>query len=101
MKGSERHYEIGGIVIVEPHATNCEFSPLPISRSWWRHAGLTLVATPPEVISTCLAHITHILMLATHYLAIRLPAEVTLPHRVYPRSTFFCLASSYSHGEIS
>lgn len=43
---------------------------------------------------------THILMLASHYLAIRLPAEITLPHPDYPRPTIFSLASSYSHGEV-
>lgn len=55
---------------------------------------------PHQVISTSLAHITHILALACHYLAIRLPAEITLPHRDYPRPTIFSLASSYSHGEV-
>lgn len=39
-------------------------------------------------------------MLASHYLAIRLPAEITLPHPDYPRPTIFSLASSYSHGEV-
>ena len=54
----------------------------------------------PEVISTSLAHISHILMLASHYLAVRLPAEVTLPHRDYPRPTIFSVQSSYRHGDI-
>lgn len=53
----------------------------------------------PEGISTSLAHVAHILMLASHYLAIRLPAEITLPHRDYPRPTIFSVASSYRHGE--
>lgn len=38
-------------------------------------------------------------MLASHYLAIRLPAEITLPHRDYPKPTVFSLASSHRHGE--
>lgn len=54
----------------------------------------------PEVVSTSLAHVAHILMLASHYLAIRLPAEITLPHRDYPRPTIFSVASSYRHGEV-
>lgn len=54
----------------------------------------------PELISTSLAHIAHILVLASHYLAIRLPAEITLPHRDYPRPTIFTLTSSYKHGEV-
>lgn len=49
----------------------------------------------PELITTSLAHISHVLMLASHYLAIRLPAEITMPHRDYPRPTIFTPASSY------
>ena len=67
----------------------------------WTLELLTMLAgLSPEVISTSLAHIAHILVLASHYLAIRLPAEITLPHRDYPRPTIFSLASSYKHGEV-
>ena len=48
--------------------------------------------------STSLAHVAHIVTLVAHYLSVRLPAEVTLPHRDYPRPTIFNLASSYQHG---
>ncbi|KXX80082.1 hypothetical protein MMYC01_202872 [Madurella mycetomatis] len=78
-KGSVRRYEIGGVEMFDLHAMN---------------------TLSPEVISTSLAHIAHILVLASHYLAIRLPAEITLPHRDYPRPTIFSLASSYKHGEV-
>ncbi|ERS99253.1 hypothetical protein HMPREF1624_04451 [Sporothrix schenckii ATCC 58251] len=78
-KGSAMRYEIGGFEVVDPYNMN---------------------NLPAEVISTSLAHITHILVLACHYLSIRLPAEITLPHRDYPRPTIFSLASSYSHGEV-
>ncbi|KAI1152678.1 hypothetical protein F4825DRAFT_418042 [Nemania diffusa] len=54
----------------------------------------------PELISASLSHITHLLFLASHYLAIRLPAEITLPHNDYPRPTIFSLTSSYQHGEV-
>jgi hypothetical protein len=40
-------------------------------------------------------------MLVAHYLAIRLPAEITLPHRDYPKPTIFNLAGSYHHGDVS
>lgn len=40
-------------------------------------------------------------MLASYYLSIRLPAEITLPHRDYPRPTIFNLLGSYQHGEIA
>ncbi|KAL7791312.1 UV radiation resistance protein and autophagy-related subunit 14 domain-containing protein [Trichoderma ceciliae] len=55
----------------------------------------------PEVISTSLAHIAHVIMLISHYLSIRLPAEIILPHRDYPRPTMFTLQNSYRHGDIS
>ncbi|KAK4132581.1 hypothetical protein BT67DRAFT_457329 [Trichocladium antarcticum] len=78
-KGSVKRYEIGGVEMFDLHAMN---------------------SLSPEVISTSLAHTAHILVLASHYLAIRLPAQITLPHRDYPRPTIFSLASSYQHGEI-
>jgi hypothetical protein len=39
-------------------------------------------------------------MLSTHYLAIRLPAEITLPHRDYPLPTILPLLSSYKHTDL-
>ncbi|KAL2021446.1 hypothetical protein VTK56DRAFT_7199 [Thermocarpiscus australiensis] len=78
-KGSSKRYEIGGVEIFDLHAMN---------------------SLSPELISTCLANIAHILVLASHYLAIRLPAEITLPRADYPRPTIFSLASSYRHGEV-
>ena len=38
-------------------------------------------------------------MLVSHYLSIRLPAAVTLPHRDYPRPTIFNLSASYRTGD--
>ncbi|PHH71463.1 hypothetical protein CDD82_6498 [Ophiocordyceps australis] len=58
-------------------------------------------ALPPPVISTSLAHLCHILLLLSHYLSVRLPAELTLPHRDYPRPTIYTLASSYQHHATS
>lgn len=59
------------------------------------------LALPPEVITTSLGHISHVLMLASHYLAVRLPAEITLPHREYPYATIFSLPSSYKPRGVS
>lgn len=39
-------------------------------------------------------------MLSTHYLAIRLPAEITIPHGDYPLPTIFPLLSSYKHENV-
>ncbi|KAL7620298.1 hypothetical protein AAE478_009291 [Parahypoxylon ruwenzoriense] len=73
-------YKIGGIDIIDLHNMN---------------------NAQPELISASLAHITHLLWLTSHYLAIRLPAEITLPHNDYPRPTIFSLTSSYHHGDVA
>lgn len=39
-------------------------------------------------------------MLSAHYLGIRLPAEITLPHRDYPLPTVFPLQSSYKYTNV-
>ncbi|KAI1827173.1 hypothetical protein F4861DRAFT_494298 [Xylaria intraflava] len=72
-------YKIGGIDIIElPNMNNVQ----------------------PGLLSASLSHITHLLFLASHYLAVRLPAEITLPHNDYPRPTIFSLSSSYQHDEV-
>ncbi|KAI0861105.1 hypothetical protein F4860DRAFT_178912 [Xylaria cubensis] len=73
-------YKIGGIDIVDLQNMN---------------------SVQPELLSASLGHITHLLFLASHYLAIRLPAEITPPHNDYPRPTIFSLSSSYQHGEVA
>jgi len=99
-KGSTKRYEIGGVEIVELHAMNSESSL--VFQPQGRLLMLTVLSDiSPEQVSTSLGHMAHILVLACHYLAIRLPAEITLPHRDYPRPTIFSLASSYRHGDIS
>ena len=51
-------------------------------------------------ITTSLSYIAHLLVLSTHYLAIRLPAEITLPHRDYPLPTILSLSSSYTYKNL-
>ncbi|KAJ5825541.1 hypothetical protein N7474_002679 [Penicillium riverlandense] len=74
-------YAIGGIVIKDLRDMNGKFS---------RYTGAT-----PAQISTSLSSIAHLLVLVSHYLSLRLPAEVTLPHRNYPTATIYAPAGSY------
>lgn len=53
------------------------------------------VGGPPTHISTSLANVAHLLMLVSHYLSLRLPAEITLPHRDYPTTTIYAPSGSY------
>ncbi|RDW87570.1 hypothetical protein BP5796_03264 [Coleophoma crateriformis] len=78
-RGGPEEYKIGGVTIIDLRSMN--------------------TATPAQI-TTALSHIVHLLMLTTHYLAIRLPAEITLPHRDYPLPTIFSLSSSYMHNNI-
>lgn len=55
---------------------------------------------PPTHITTVLSHIAQILVLSTQYLSLRLPAEITLPHRDYPLPTIFSLATSYKFSKV-
>jgi hypothetical protein len=51
-------------------------------------------------ITTSFSHIAHLLVLASHYLALRLPAEITLPHRDYPLPTILSIPSSHLYSNI-
>jgi Vacuolar sorting 38 and autophagy-related subunit 14 len=51
-------------------------------------------------ITTSLSHIAHLLVLTSHYLALCLPAEITLPHRDYPLPTVLSLSSSHMYSNI-
>lgn len=60
----------------------------------------TMNTASPAQISTALSHVVHLLMLAMHYLAIRLPAEIVLPHRDYPLPTVFPVAASHLFKDV-
>lgn len=50
---------------------------------------------PFEQLSASLTTIAQLLVRISHYLAVRLPAEITLPHKDYPLPTIFSPSSSY------
>ncbi|KAI9842270.1 MAG: hypothetical protein M1837_007339 [Sclerophora amabilis] len=56
-------------------------------------------ATPSQI-TTSINHIAHLLTLTSHYLALQLPAQITLPHRDYPLPTIFSPSSSYFPKEV-
>lgn len=49
----------------------------------------------PAHISTSLANVAHLLVLVSHYLSLRLPAEINLPHKECPAATIYAPAASY------
>lgn len=95
--GGAWEYHIGKVPVIELRDMNCMTTLMHDKEA----ICTDLLALSPELITTSLGHISHVLMLASHYLAIRLPAEITLPHRDYPLATIFNVASSYRHPPVS
>jgi hypothetical protein len=55
----------------------------------------TRAGAAPDHISTSFSYIAHILVLISNYLSLRLPAEITLPHKNYPTPTIYTPSASY------
>ncbi|MCJ1284915.1 hypothetical protein MMC26_004252 [Xylographa opegraphella] len=72
-------YIIGGVPIVDIRDINTT-DPLQITVS-----------------TACIAHLLH---LTSHYLAVRLPAEISLPNAVHPYTQIFSPLSSYNNPAI-
>jgi Vacuolar sorting 38 and autophagy-related subunit 14 len=68
------HYTIGGVPVISIRDIN---------------------SSNANELTTSLTNTAHLLALVSFYLSIRLPAEITLPHRNYPLPTIFTLANSY------
>ena len=47
-----------------------------------------------------MSRLAHLLVLTSHYLSLRLPAEITLPHRDYAGATIFSPRSSYTSRQV-
>ncbi len=77
--GSPAGYGIGGVKIIDLKNMNSAKS---------------------EHISAALGHIAHLFSLATTYLSVRPPAEITLPHSNYPLPTILPVSASYTGYEI-
>lgn len=58
-----------------------------------------LLDASPTQISASTTNLAHLVHLVSHYLSLRLPAEITLPHRDYPLPTIFSPGSSYNARE--
>lgn len=51
--------------------------------------------------STSLSNVARLLVLISHYLSLRFPAEIILPHRNYPTPAIYAPAASYRSHEAS
>ncbi|KAJ5127496.1 hypothetical protein N7448_008275 [Penicillium atrosanguineum] len=75
-------YVLGGISMIDLREMNGKFC-----------------ATPAQI-SSSLSNIARLLVLVSHYLSLRLPAEITLPHKNHPIPTIYSPAASYQSHEL-
>lgn len=73
------HYTIGGIPVIDLKDIN---------------------SARVNELTTSLTNTAHLVVLIAFYLSLRLPAEITLPHRNYPLPTICTPANSYQGREI-
>ncbi|KKK23790.1 hypothetical protein AOCH_000293 [Aspergillus ochraceoroseus] len=89
---TEETYVIGGVSIIELRNLNGKSRLISIHLST---SANTQAGASPDHISTLFSYIAHLLVLVSHYLSLRLPAEITLPHRNYPTPTIYTPSASY------
>ena len=86
-------YTIAGAPIVDLRELNS--NPLCEHSLGWM-ANVHRTDAPYSSITVSNTHVAHLVHLLSHYLSLRLPAEITLPHRDYPYPTIFSPTSSYT-----
>lgn len=100
-KGDPRQlYVLGGMPIVDLRDMNgiSFFNGLRIVSPLYTD---NFQGATPAQISTSFSNVAQLLVLVSHYLSLRLPAEITLPHRDYPTPTIYPVASSYDSRGMS
>ncbi|KAI9714191.1 MAG: hypothetical protein M1812_006412 [Candelaria pacifica] len=86
-------YTIGGVGIVDLRDLN---SMRPsVTQLVKSNPLITRIDASPAQITASLTNLAYLLLLASHYLLLRLPAEITLPRKDYPLPTIFSPSSSY------
>lgn len=90
-----RWIEIGRVGILDLSKTNSKIASILSETVLTRYAD----ASPAQLL-TALSHVAHLLVLSTHYLPIRLPAEITLPHRDHPLPTILSPVSAYRYTDV-
>lgn len=86
-------YVLGGVPIIDLRDMNgkfCHPSAINIYGSINTGTGI-----PSSQISTSLLYSAHLLVIVSHYLSVRLPAEIILPHRNHPTPVIYTPAVSY------
>lgn len=85
-------YQIGGLPIYNLKDLNSKPKPMLLSTvpNADHHTGVD-----PAVVTTVTANLAHLVHLVSHYLALRLPAEIVLPHHDCPFPIILAPETSY------
>lgn len=90
-------YIIGGVPIADLRDLNskCIYTSLILQHTLTNPLDLS-----PTQLSTANTNVAHLVHLVSHYLSLRLPAEITLPHRDFPLPTILSPSLSYTGREF-
>ncbi|KAK4499252.1 hypothetical protein PRZ48_009765 [Zasmidium cellare] len=89
-------YTLGGIVIPDLRELNIRTQPSNKATA----VGGRTVAEPHDLVSEALDNVARLVNLTAHYLSVRLPAEIILPHEDFPRAVIMTDKSSYKHKNV-
>lgn len=89
-------YMLGGIVVPDLRELNVRTQPSTKPMS----VGGRTVAEPHDLVSEALDNVARLVNLTAHYLSIRLPAEIILPHEDFPRAVIMTEKSSYKFKNV-
>lgn len=90
-------YMVGRLIVPDLRDLNRKFRSFSVQTC-------LLTCSPvvsPGRISASLGNLAHLVILCSHYLHLRLPAEITLPHRNWPLTTIFTPTASYSGRDVT
>lgn len=89
-------YTLGGIVVPDLRELNTRTQPSNKTMS----VGGRTVAEQHDLVSEALDNVARLVNLTAHYLSVRLPAEIILPHEDFPRAAIMMEKSSYKFGKV-
>lgn len=90
-------YILEGIVIPDLRELNAKTQALPKQTS----SGERTIAEPHELVSEAFDNVARLLSICAHYLQVRLPAEIILPHEDFPRAVIMPEKSSYKMRDLA
>ncbi|KAF2218098.1 hypothetical protein CERZMDRAFT_22244, partial [Cercospora zeae-maydis SCOH1-5] len=89
-------YVLGSIVV--PDLRELHIRTQPTAKA--PLVGGRTIAEPHDLVSESFDNVARLLNLCAHYLGVRLPGEVLLPHEKFPRAALMPEKSSYKHSDI-